>query len=349
MFWFQNKGAQRVFTMEFKDYYAILGLSPDVDDKTIKATYRKLARQHHPDVNPGDKAAEDKFKEINEAYQALSNPEQRKKYDELRAQYLRWQQTGGRRPGGFAPGGQPGAPGPQDFDWQAWAAQPGEGPGVYYASAEDLEDLFGAADPYSDFFTTIFGQARGQRPASPRPRRGQDLEAEVEVSLEEALHGATRLIDLGERRGERRIEARIPPGVRTGSRIRLAGQGQPGRAGAGAGDLYLVIRLLAHPTFEVEGDDLHAELPVDVYTAVVGGEVSVPTLERPVLLKIPPLTDAGRVFRLRGKGLPRLGNPESRGDLFARARLVLPENLNEQERQTFQELAAARKSGEPVS
>ena len=190
--------------MDFKDYYEILGVPPDADEKTIKQTYRKLARQYHPDVNPGNKEAEEKFKTINEAYQALSNPEQRKKYDELRAQYQQWQQTGRR---------------PQDFNWGDWAAQPGENPNVRYATPEDLEDLFGSESPFSDFFTSIFGQTRGQ--ARPRgPRKGQDVEAEIDLTLEEAVNGATRALQIG----DRRIEARIPPGVRTGSRVRLAGQ-----------------------------------------------------------------------------------------------------------------------------
>jgi curved DNA-binding protein len=322
--------------VEFKDYYQILGVPPDADQKTIKQAYRKLARQHHPDVNPGNKEAEERFKEINEAYQALSNAEQRKKYDDLRAQYLRWQQTGARQPGGRPQ---------QDFNWQDWAARPGEGPRVQYYTSEDMEDLFGGESPFSDFFTSIFGQAPGRGgPGRPRPRRGQDLEVEVALPLEEAYRGGARQIQIG----DRRIEAQIPPGVRTGSRIRLAGQGEPGRDGAPPGDLYLVTRLLPHPTFELEGDDLHTEVPVDIYTAVLGGEVQVPTLDRPVMLKIPPRTQSGRSFRLRGKGMPRLGQPGTRGDLYARSRLVLPEPMTEAEVNAIRELAATRGTRQPA-
>ncbi|HET9591045.1 MAG TPA: DnaJ C-terminal domain-containing protein [Anaerolineales bacterium] len=314
--------------MDFKDYYEILGVSPDADEKTIKQTYRKLARQYHPDVNPGNKDAEEKFKAINEAYQALSNPEQRKKYDELRAQYQRWQQTGRR---------------PQDFNWQDWAAQPGESANVRYASAEDLEDLFGSDSPFSDFFTSIFGQTGGRaRPTGPR--KGQDVEAEVDLTLEEAVNGATRAFQIG----DRRIEARIPPGVRTGSRVRLAGQGGPGRDGGQAGDVYLVVRLVPHPNFEVEGDDLHTEVPVDIYTAVAGGEVRVPTLDRPVMLKIPPKTQGGRTFRLSGRGMPRRADSKTRGDLFVRVKLMLPENMTEEELNTIRSLAAKRGNRQPV-
>jgi curved DNA-binding protein len=321
--------------MEFKDYYEILGVSPDADQKTIKQTYRKLARQYHPDVTPGNKDAEERFKEINEAYQALSNPEQRKKYDELRAQYQRWQQSGARQPGGRPS---------QDFNWQAWTAQPGEGPNVQYASVEDLDDLFGTENPFSDFFTSIFGQTRGQRGRSPGPRRGRDIEVEADVTLEEAARGGVRQLQIG----DKRIQARIPPGVRTGSRVRLAGLGEPGRDGGPAGDLYLVIHILPHPTFELEGDDLHTEAQVDIYTAILGGEVRVPTLDRPVMLKIPPRTQADRSFRLRGKGLPRLSQPELRGDLYARVKLVLPEPMSEQEVNAFRELASDRKPHQPT-
>ena len=317
--------------MDFKDYYEILGVSPNADEKTIKQTYRKLARQYHPDLNPGDKEAEEKFKNINEAYQALSNAEQRKKYDELRAQYQRWQQSGGQ---------------PRDFNWQSWTAQPGQQADVRYATAEDLEDLFGEESPFSDFFTSIFGQtgAGGTRTRARAPRKGQDVEAEIALSLEEAARGTTRTLQVG----DRRIEATIPAGVRTGSRVRLAGQGGPGSAGAPAGDLYLVVRLLPNPNFELEGDELHTKVAVDIYTAVAGGEVRVNTLDRPVMLKIPPMTQSGQTFRLRGRGMPKKGNPKVRGDLYARVNLVLPENMTEEELSTLRSLAADHKARQPT-
>lgn len=315
--------------MDFKDYYEILGVSADADDKTIKQAYRKLARQYHPDVNPGNKEAEEKFKEINEAYQALSTREQRQKYDELRAQYQHWQQRGGQ---------------PQDFNWQNWAAQPGEHANVRYASAEDLEDLFGSDSPFSDFFTSIFGQTAGQA-RTRGPRKGQDVEAEITLSLEEAVGGTTRAFQIG----ERRIEARIPPGVRAGSRVRLAGQGAPGMNGAPAGDLYLIVRLQPHPNFEVQGNDLYTEVPVDVFTAVAGGEARVNTLDRPVMLKIPPMTKSGQSFRLRGRGMPKPGDSTKRGDLYARTKLVLPENMSEEELSTLRSLAENRKNQQPTT
>ena len=317
--------------MDYKDYYTTLGVPPDADDKAIRQAFRQLARKVHPDVNPGNKEAEEKFKAINEAYQVLSDPEQRKKYDALRAQYQQWQQTGGSQ---------------QDFDWQNWSAphaetgttsQPGYGANVKYATPEDLEDLFGSDSPYSDFFTQIFGSHSG-RAGPSGPRGGRDVEYEVELTLEEAFHGTERLLELD----GHRIKAGIPPGVRTGSRVRLAGQGEPGQNGGSAGDLYLIVHLLPNETFEREGDDLHMDVPVDIFTAVAGGEIRIPSLERPLILTIPPRTNAGRSFRLRGKGMPRLGDPKTRGDLFAMVRLVLPESLTDQEVDGMCALAASR-------
>ncbi|HWQ15496.1 MAG TPA: DnaJ C-terminal domain-containing protein [Roseiflexaceae bacterium] len=308
--------------MEFKDYYTVLGVAPDADDQAIKQAYRKLARQYHPDVNPDDKQAEERFKEINEAYQALSDPERRRKYDELREQYQRWQQRGGAG----------------DFNWGQWQATPGQQVYTYNVTPEDLEDLFGDASPFSDFFSSVFGQPRSARAA--RPRRGRDAEVLVEISLEEAFHGTTRSIQVG----ERRIEAKIPPGARTGTRVRLSGQGSPGSGGGPAGDLYLVVQVAPHPLFERDGDDLTTVVPVDFYTAATGGQVRVPTLDGAVLLKIPRRTQADRIFRLKGKGMPRLERPSERGDLFARVKLVLPEPLSEAEIEALRKLASERRT-----
>jgi curved DNA-binding protein len=314
--------------MDFKDYYEVLGVQPDAEKKVIKQTYRQLARKYHPDVNPGNKEAEEKFKTINEAYQVLSDEEKRTKYDELRAQYKRWQQAGGRQ---------------QDFDWQNWSAQPGQGVRVQYTSPEDLEDLFGSASPYSDFFNNIFGQARRRGRGSGRgtassPRRGRDIEYEVDLTLEEAYHGTDRLLEID----GHRIQAVIPPGVRTGSRVRLSGQGEPSHNNGPAGDLYLIVHILPNETFEREGNDLHIDVPVDIFTAIAGGETRILTLERPLILKIPPRTNARRSFRLRGKGMPHLGDPKTHGDLFASVRLVLPDTLTDEEVKSIRELASSR-------
>ena len=319
--------------MDFKDYYEILGIPPNAEKKAIQQAFRQLARKVHPDVNPGNKEAEEKFKTINEAYQVLSDVKQRKKYDELRAQYQQWQQTGGRQ---------------QDFDWQNWSAKPDQGTRVQYANAEDMEDLFGNASPYSDFFTNIFSQARKSgrgsgRSSTPGPRRGRDVEYEVDLTLDEAFHGAERLLEID----GHRIQAGIPAGVRTGSRVRLAGQGEPGQNSGPAGDVFLIVRILPNKTFEREGDDLHLEVPVDIFTAIAGGEIRIPSLERPLILTIPPRTNANQSFRLRGKGMPHLGDPKARGDLFALVRLVLPEPLTDQEVNSIRELASARLNRSP--
>lgn len=307
--------------MDFKDYYEILGVSPTADEKAVKQAYRQLARQHHPDVNPGNKASEEQFKTINEANQVLSDKTQRKKYDELRAQYQQWQQQGGR---------------PQDFDWQS-RSQPAQAAGAQYANSQDMEDMFGNDSPYSDFFANLFG--RGKKPGAPSgPRRGRDVEYEVELTLAEAFQGAERLLEMD----GHRIKAGIPAGVRSGSRVRLTGQGEPGQNSGPAGDLYLIPKILPNLTFEREGDDLHLEVSLDIFTAIAGGEVRIPTLERALILTIPPRTNAGRSFRLRGKGMPHLGDPKTRGDLFARVRLVLPESLTDPEVNSIRALAAAR-------
>jgi curved DNA-binding protein len=299
-----------------KDYYAVLGVAPDASDETIKKSFRKLARQYHPDVNPGDTQAEERFKEINEAHQAIGDPEKRKEYDMLRQQYEQWQRAGG-----------------SPFGYQQ---QGGAGGATYTqtVSPEDLRDIFsgfgfnGGEGGSADFFDSVFGRGGfGAASGEPRPRRGRDAELTVELTLEEAFSGTTRTIQVD----GRRIEASIPRGVRTSSRVRLAGQGYPGAAGGEAGDLYLVIGVQPHPQFERDRDDLIRTVPIDVYTAAVGGEVRVPTLDGAVMLKIPPRTQGEQTFRLRGKGMPKLGQPDERGDMYARVRLVLPADISDAE------------------
>lgn len=291
----------------------------------IQQTFCQLARKHHPDVNPGNKDAEEKFKTINEAYQVLSDAKQRKKYDELRAQYQQWQKTGGQQG--------------QDFDWQNWSSQPDQGARTQYTNAEDLEDLFGNASPYSDFFSNIFGgKANSGRRAQPSPRRGRDVEYEVDLTLEEAFRGTERALEID----GHRVQASIPLGVRTGTRVRLAGRGEAGRNGGAAGDLFLIIKVLPSEIFERDGDDLHFDASVDIFTAIAGGEIRIPALEKPLTLTIPPRTNANRIFRLRGKGMPYLREPNKRGDMFARVKLVLPDALTDQEVEGITALASAR-------
>ncbi|MBI5877035.1 MAG: J domain-containing protein [Chloroflexi bacterium] len=314
--------------MDYKDYYKVLGVDKKATGAEIKKAYRKLAQQHHPDRNPNDKAAESKFKEINEAYEVLGDAEKRQKYDQLGANYQQWQRNGG-------PGG------PAGFDWSRYAGQgaPGGGARVEYG---DLGDLFGQGGDFSDFFQTIFGgpgTAPRGRGGGTRARRSRDIEQPVTITLEEACNGCKRVVS----RGGRRIEASIPPGVQEGSRVRLRGEGHAGANGSATGDLFLVVNISPDARFERQGDDLFVDLTVDVYTLVLGGEVRVPTPRgKEILLTIPPETSAGRQFRLSGQGMPNVNTPEHRGDLYVRIKAGLPQNLTEPERALFRELAALR-------
>ena len=318
--------------MDYQDYYKVLGVNKSASSAEIKKAYRKLARAHHPDMNPGDKKAEEHFKQINEAYEVLSDPERRKKYDQLGASYQRYQRTGGD---------------PRDFDWSQWASGFGQPGGVRVEYGGNLDDLFGGAGGFSDFFNSIFGgtgggqdvfqSARGSRTA--QGMRGQDFEQEVEITLEEAFAGTTRVLQ----KDGQRLEVKIPVGARTGTRVKFAGQGATGIGSGQAGDLYLVVKVLPHETFEREGDDLRCELPVDIYTAILGGEATVHTLSGDVKLKIPPETQSGRIFRLAGQGMPRLRDPQTRGDLKVKVRVMIPQHLGAREKELFQELAALRK------
>jgi curved DNA-binding protein len=313
--------------MEYKDYYKILGVDKKATEKEIKKAYRKLARKYHPDVNPGDSSAEERFKEINEAHEVLSDPDKRKKYDQLGASWRQYQHAGGQ-PGGF--------------DWSQWYTQPGGG--RVHVEYADLSDLFGGGGGFSDFFSAIFGgmgrggsttwRTQGQQYAAP----GQDYEQEVEITLEETYSGTTRVM---EKEG-RRLEVKIPAGVQTGSRVRMRGEGGQSHGGGGKGDLYLRVKVLPHGTMERRGDDLYCDVPVDLYTAVLGGEVRVPTLKGGAMLKIPPETQSGKTFRLKGQGMPQLKDAQKHGDLYAKVSIKVPEKLSDKERQLFRELANMR-------
>jgi curved DNA-binding protein len=328
--------------MEYRDYYQILGVSKTAGQDAIKKSYRKLARQYHPDVNPGDKKAEERFKDINEAYEVLSDPEKRQKYDQFGAQWQQYERAGGR---------------PDDF-WQQWGGAQG-GPGrqthTRTVSPEEFEQIFGQGGEagFSDFFETLFGGMGGRRASGfgagpgygePRPRRGRDVEHPVEITLEEAFQGTSRLLQRDAPGASRQTEVKIPRGAKTGTRVRLSGEGTSGAAGGEAGDLYLRVQLLPHHRFERDGDDLKVTVPVDLYTAVLGGRVEVPTLSGPVKLTIPAETVNGRVFRLRGQGMPHLRNPEQRGDLYATVEVQLPRQLSEAERKLFEQLRDLRPS-----
>ena len=311
--------------MEYKDYYKILGVDKNASEKEIKKAFRRLARECHPDVNPDDAKAEERFKEINEAHEVLSDQEKRRKYDQLGADWQRWQQTGG---------------GQGDFDWGRWTAgRPGERVHVRYGTPEDLQDLFGGDSPFSDFFSQIFGGMGGSPGAGGfqrqiRPQRGQNFEQPVEITLLEAYSGTTRILQ----KEDQRLEIKIPAGAKTGTRVRMSGHGGQGVGGAQAGDLYLRVRVVPDPRFEREESDLHTTVPVDLYTMVLGGEVRVPTMTGEVVLTIPAGTQSGRTFRLRGKGMPRLRQPDQHGDIYAKVEVRLPSRLTPQQQELFEEL-----------
>src|SRR5437870_10874528 len=281
--------------MDFKDYYSTLGVAKTANEKEIKQAFRRLARKHHPDVNPGDKAAEAKFKEINEAYEVLGDPAKRKKYDELGANWRMYEQAG---PGG-APGGHPFGGGPFSGGWNVNVG--GQGGGYRTMTEEEMREMFGDANPFSDFFQTFFGGSGGGARAEEGGRRtrargrtgraGRDLEQEIELGLEDAYHGTTRRLAIKHGGHARTVDVRIPAGVTDGSRVRVAGEGEHGTSGLQSGDLYLRIRLAPHPRFERKGRDLYTRVSIPLTTAVLGGEAEVTTLGgKSLRLKIPPTT-----------------------------------------------------------
>jgi curved DNA-binding protein len=291
-----------------KDYYQTLGVKKDATDKEIKQAFRKLAKKYHPDANPDDPTAEAKFKEINEAYEVLTDAEKRKMFDQF------------------------GTVNPQEaaYQRQPW----GDGGGTYHTNTD-----FGDGD-FSSIFDSIFGGGAG-RGARTRTRtddfgraNGRDIEQEVSITLREAYSGTTRMIS----KGERRVKANVPAGVTTGTKVRLSGEGEPGYGGGRAGDLFLVVQVEPDEQFERKGDDLHTEVRLDMFTALLGGEVEVPTLDRPVKLKVPPGTQSGRRFRLSGKGMPIMRKQGEFGDLYARTLITVPTNLTDEQKQLVNQL-----------
>ena len=306
--------------MEYKDYYRTLGVEKKASGSEIKRAYRDLAKKHHPDRNPGDKKAEEKFKEINEAYQVLSDSEKRARYDQLGSAYFDYQQQGG------APGG---------FNWNEWSTVPGGNVRV-----GNLDDLFGEGGGFSDFFRTIFGGLGGMGSAPERgtSRRTSRMarpsyQQQVTISFMEAYQGTSRMLELD----GHSMECQIPAGAATGTKVRMANAIK--LSGGQKADLYLVIDVAPDAHFERKGDDLYTDAEIDLYTAVLGGEATVPTPAGNVKLTIPAGTQPAQVFRLSGRGMPRLKNPSTHGDLFARARIRIPRKLTEQQKKLFEELA----------
>ena len=323
--------------MNYQDYYKTLGVSKSANEKEIKKAYRKLARDHHPDVNPGNKAAEEKFKEINEAYEVLSDTEKRQKYDRFGSQWQQHERAGGNM---------------NDF-WSRYASTAGGngrsrgGAYTQTINTETFEQMFGGrrsnSENFSSFFESLFGGGMGDSSQSGSgfgqgfqapPQRGRDLEQAVEITLEEAFQGTTRSLQFSNGRS---LTAKIPRGVKNGSKVRLSGQGEPGSSGQN-GDLYLNVKVLPHRTFQRDGDNLKAAVPVDLFTALLGGKTAVSSLDKTVNLTIPAGTENGKTIRLRGLGMPNAKNPSQRGDLLAKVSITLPQNLSSKEKELWQQL-----------
>lgn len=299
--------------VKFKDYYEVLGIDRKATDKEVRSAFRKLAKKYHPDLHTGkDKTlAEEKFKELNEAYEVLSDKKKRERYDQLGAN---WKAGSDFRP-------------PPGYE------------NVHYRNMNmgDMRDLGG----FSDFFDTLFGGDMGgferKRTAQSWSKKGGDLESQIDLTLEEAYHGGKRSISLGTATSKKHIDVTIPKGVRDGTKIRLAGQGNPGINGGPPGDLYLKVNILSHHIFEVSGDDIVVETPILPWEAITGADIEVPTLDRMVKVKIPPKSQSGRKLRLKGKGLPKKSGVI--GDQYVKLTIVVPKKLSKKAKELFEELS----------
>ncbi len=305
--------------MDYKDYYKVLGVEKTATAEVIKKAYRKLAVKYHPDKNAGNKAAEEKFKEVSEAYEVLKDPEKRSKYDELGENWKQYQNAG---------------PSTGDnFDWSRWQRErAGQQGGFGHQEGED----------FSDFFESIFGGSGGARSSGARggkrPMQGEDYQAEAEISLEEAYLGTKRQLNP---QGAV-LEITIPPGVKNGQTLRLKGKGGKGRNGGPDGNILITLFVAEHPHFKVEGTDLHCDAAVNLYTAILGGKALVQTLKGNIRIDIPPETENGKVLRLKGMGMPVFGKPGTAGDLYLTVKVQLPNKLSEKELELFRNLAKER-------
>ena len=307
--------------MEFKDYYKILGVDKNASQDEIKKVYRKLAMKYHPDRNRDNKKAEEKFKQITEANEVLSDPEKRKKYDTLGSNWKQHQSQG------------------QGFD-DFYSNYGRGGGGAQYSYSGDIDDLFGNISGFSDFFESFFGRSGspgGQQ--SRRSRKGQDFEATLYIPLVEAYNGSNKEISIG----GKRVRVKISPGTKDGKKLRLKGLGNEGMNGGEKGDLYLTLKIEKDPYFELDGNNLYYDLYVDLYTAVLGGKKQVITLGgKTINITIPEGTDSGKVLRLIGLGFPISENSKIYGDLLVRIKVEFPQNLTKEEKELFEKLASIR-------
>lgn len=306
-------------TMEYKDYYQILGVKKDASKDEIKKAYRKLARQHHPDINPNKKNTNTKFAEINEANEVLSDDKKRKKYDSLGADWQKYQNTEQK----------------QGFDWSKYGSA-GDGGRTYTVHEGDLNDLFGEGE-FSEFFNNLFRSQQGTRQARSKKFtfRGHDYQAELNLNLEEVYTKVVKIITLN----DQKLRITLEPGIKDNQTIKLKGKGGPGVNGGENGDLYITLKIKLHPVYKREENDLYMDVPVSVYKAILGGEQTVKLLSGTIKLKIPPETKNGTTFRLKGKGLPEYGKKSNYGDLYIRIVLETPQGLSKREKELIRELA----------
>jgi curved DNA-binding protein len=312
--------------MDYKDYYKVLGVSKDASAAEIKKNYRKLALKYHPDKNPGNKQAEEKFKELSEANEVLSDPEKRKKYDALGSDWRQYESQGAGQGG---------------FDFSQWARQQGGGGrsgGGFYSSGGDSE-----SSGFSDFFDQLFGGGFGRRQSDDFPRasrKGRDYEGQLTISLKDAYQGSETLITLD----DEKLKIKIPAGVADGQVLRVKGKGGKGTRGAESGNLFLHVSVAPDPRYERKGDDLHTEIRVPLYTAVLGGQMEIGSLKGTYTLNIPAESQNGKVLRMKGLGMPAYGQKNKFGDLYLTIIVEIPQNLTNEERELFKKLAAKRSS-----
>jgi curved DNA-binding protein len=319
--------AKRAQPMEYKDYYKILGVNKKATPEEIKKAYRKLAKEYHPDKNQGNKAAEAKFKDITEANDVLSDPEKRKYYDELGTNWTKYQQFGGK---------------PEDYvrrqqrpSYQPPRSNPSQGP------SPDMDDLFGGSGGgFSDFFKNIFaGFGRSEPETTQQLNRGQDFETEMEITLEEAFTGAVRILNVL----NQKLRMQIKPGIEDGQSLKLRGRGGENPSGGERGDLFVKVKISKHPNIVRKGHDLHADLLVDLYTAVLGGKMTTKLLGSEISFPVAKETESGKVLRLKGKGMPKYETPTEHGDLYVKLLISVPKNLSARELELFAQLAELRK------
>ncbi|MFW5755437.1 MAG: DnaJ C-terminal domain-containing protein [Tangfeifania sp.] len=313
--------------MDYKDYYKILGVSKNASQEEIKKAYRKLAVKYHPDKTQGDKKSEDRFKEIGEAYEVLKDPEKRKKYDQLGANWKQYENAGyGGGTGGF--------------DFSQFGGQAPGGGSFYYEG--DMEDIFGGSGGgFSDFFNAFFGGGgRSQSGFSGRqqPRKGQDLQAEMEISLYEAWHGTSRILNVN----GKKLRVNIKPGSYDGLELRIKGKGGPGSSGGPDGDIFIKIRVQPDNNYKIDGNNLILKTDVDLYTAVLGGKKEIQTFAGKLNVPIPKGSQSGSKLRLKGKGMPVYNQPGVHGDLYVQLNVVIPKNLSPEEIKLFKKLQELR-------